>query len=147
MNKVLILYYSRTGNTEKMAIAVAEGVQSSGNCEVELNYHVNPQDLSLYDAIIIGAPTYNHDMPVDFKNLFGEAAVEGLSLKDKVGAVFGSYGWSGEAPRLILEIIKYKFEMQTIEPPLLVKYTPDQNTLNECRNLGKKVSESLMNRA
>jgi flavorubredoxin len=147
MTKALILYYSRTGNTEKMANAVAEGLKSSGKVEVELNYHVDPQDLSLYDAIIVGTPTYSHDMPVDFKNLFIEAAVQGISLKDKVGAVFGSYGWSGEAPKLILEIMKYKFEMKTIEPPLLVKNTPDQNALNECKNLGRKVSESLMNRA
>jgi len=146
MTKVLILYYSRTGNTEKMANAIAEGVKSSGKVDVEINYHVNPQDLSLYDAIIVGAPTYNHDMPVDFKNLFLEAVVEGISLKDKVGAVFGSYGWSGEAPKLILEIIKYKFGMKTIEPPLLVKYTPDTTALNDCRNFGKKISESLMNR-
>jgi flavorubredoxin len=147
MTKALILYYSRTGNTEKMANAVAEGLKSSGKVEVELNYHVDPQDLSSYDAIIVGAPTYSHDMPVDFKNLFVEAAVQGISLKDKVGAVFGSYGWSGEATKLILEIMKYKFEMKTIEPPLLVKNTPDQNALNECKNLGRKVSESLMNRA
>ena len=39
--------------------------------------------------------------------------MQGISLKGKVGAVFGSYGWSGEAPKLILEIMKYKFEMQT----------------------------------
>ena len=147
MTKALILYYSRTGNTEKMANAVAEGLKNSGKVEVELNYHVDPQDLSLYDAIIVGTPTYSHDMPVDFKNLFIEAAVQGISLKDKIGAVFGSYGWSGEAPKLILEIMKYKFEMKTIEPPLLVKNTPDQIALNECRNLGRKVSESLMNRA
>jgi len=146
MTKALILYYSRTGNTEKMANAVAEGLKSSGKVEVELNYHVDPQDLSLYDAIIVGTPTYSHDMPVDFKNLFIEAAVQGISLKDKVGAVFGSYGWSGEAPKLILEIMKYKFEMKIIEPPLLVKNAPDQIALNECRNLGRKVSESLMNR-
>jgi flavorubredoxin len=146
MTKALILYYSRTGNTEKMANAVAEGIKSSGKVDVEINYHVNPQDLSSYDAIIVGTPTYNHDMPVDFKKLFVEVAIEDISLKDKIGAVFGSYGWSGEAPKLVLEIMKYKFEMKTIEPPLLVKNTPDQNALNECRNIGKKVSESLMNR-
>ena len=75
MKKVLVLYYSRTGNTEKMANAVAEGAQSNGNVEVELNYHVDTESLSSYDAILVGAPTYNHDMPVDFKNLFEEAAV------------------------------------------------------------------------
>ena len=146
MKKVLILYYSRTGNTEKMAKAVFEGSQNTG-VEVELNYHVDAESLSLYDAILVGAPTYNHDMPMDFKNLFEEAAVAGISLKGKTGAAFGSYGWSGEAPKLILEIMKYKFEMQVVEPPLLVKYGPDQNMFNACRDLGWKVSESLMNQA
>jgi len=146
MKKVLVLYYSRTGNTEKMANAVSEGAQISGSVEVELNFHVDTESLNAYDAILVGTPTYHHDMPVDFKNLFEEAAVQGINLKGKIGAVFGSYGWSGEAPKLILEIMKNKFEMQITEPPLLSKYTPDQKILDACRNLGKRVSESLMNR-
>jgi flavorubredoxin len=85
-------------------------------------------------------------MPLDFKNLFEEVAVKGLSLKGKVGAAFGSYGWSGEAPRLILEIMKNKFEMQVVEPPLLAKYLPDQKMLSDCRELGKRISENLMSR-
>jgi flavorubredoxin len=147
MKKILVLYYSHTGNTEKMANAVAEGAQRSGKVEVELKYHVDAESLSEFDALLVGAPTYSHDMPVDFKNLFQQAAVQAINLKGKIGSVFGSYGWSGEAPKLILEIMKYKFEMQTIEPPLLAKYVPDQNTLNACRELGKKVSETLMNRS
>ena len=88
MKKVLVLYYSRTGNTEKMANAVAEGLQSGGDVEVELSFHVDAESLSVYDAILVGVPTYHHDMPVDFKNLFEEAAVQGLNLKGKIGAVF-----------------------------------------------------------
>ncbi len=147
MKKVLVLYYSRTGNTERMANAVAEGAQRNGAVEVELNYHVDAENLSSYDAILVGAPTYHHDMPVDFKNLFEQAAVAGTSLKGKMGAAFGSYGWSGEAPKLILEIMKYKFEMQVVEQPLLAKYLPDSTILNACKDLGKRVSERLMNQA
>jgi flavodoxin I len=146
MKKVLVLYYSRTGNTEKMANAVAEGAKSGSDIEVELSYHVDAESLGSYDAILVGSPTYHHDMPVDFKSLLEEAAVKGISLKGKIGAVFGSYGWSGEAPKLLLEIMKYKFEMEIAEAPLLAKYVPDQNMLNACRALGTKVSESLMNR-
>ena len=105
------------------------------------------QSLSGYDAILFGAPTYHQEMPIDFKNLFEEAAAKGISLKGKIGAAFGSYGWSGEAPKLVLEIMKYKFEMQILEPPLLAKYIPDQAALDACRNLGKKISETLMNQA
>jgi len=144
MKKLLVLYYSRSGNTEKMAKAVAEGAQSD-SVQVDLNFHVDFQDLAAYDAIAIGVPTYHHDMPMDYKNLFEEAATKGLSLKGKVAAVFGSYGWSGEAPKLLLEILKNRFGMQVIEPLLITKYAPDTNAIVACKELGKKVSETLMN--
>jgi len=144
MPKILVLYYSRTGNTEKMANAIVEGAKSAGNVEVELNYHVDAEDLGKFDAVLVGAPTYHHDMVMDTKRLFEEAAEKSISLKGKVAAAFGSYGWSGEAPKLVLEIMKNKFEMRVTEPPLLAKYVPDQNTLSACRNLGKRVAESLI---
>jgi flavorubredoxin len=146
MKKVLVLYYSRTGNTEKMANAVSEGVRSVDGVEVELSFHVDAGSLSGYDAILVGTPTYHHDMPVDFKNLFEEASSLGINLKGKIGATFGSYGWSGEAPKLIVEIMRNKFEMQITEPPLLAKYAPDQKVLDACRVFGKRVSETLMKR-
>jgi flavorubredoxin len=142
--KILIVYYSQTGNTEKMANAVAEGARSVPNTQVYIEYHVDAEDLSAYDALIVGVATYHHDIPIDMKRLFEEAAVKGITLKGKPGAAFGSYGWSGEAPKLILEIMKNKFEMQVTEPPLLARLTPDDNSLNLCRALGKRVSETLM---
>jgi flavodoxin I len=145
--KVLVLYYSRTGNTEKMAKAVAEGAQAIANVQVELNYFIDAEELGGYDAIIIGTPTYHHDMPVDIKTLFEEASVKNVNLKGKLGATFGSYGWSGEAPKFVLEIMKNKFEMDTPEQVVLVKYVPDQNTLDQCKALGKRVSESLIRKA
>jgi flavorubredoxin len=147
MSKILILYYSRSGNTEKMAKAVAEGAKNAGNMEVELNYHVEADELAGFDAIFVGAPTYHHDTPIDMKKLFEEAAEKGISLKGKVGAAFGSYGWSGEAPKLLLEIMKNRFEMRVTEPPLLAKYVPDEKMLGMCRDFGKRVSETLMHQA
>ena len=146
MKKILVLYYSQTGNTEKMAAAVAKGAKINDQIEVELNFHVDPSELSAFDALIVGTPTYHHEMPIDFKKLFEDVAVQGISLKGKSGATFGSYGWSGEAPKQILEIMKNKFEMQIIEPPLLAKYVPDQKTINSCEDLGKRIAENLMNR-
>ncbi|MEM4473412.1 MAG: flavodoxin domain-containing protein, partial [Candidatus Bathyarchaeia archaeon] len=121
VKKILILYYSRTGNTEKMANAVAEGAGRIQGVQVELTYRATPEQLIEFDAIVVGVPTYHHDMTIDVKKLFEEAAVKGVSLKGKVGAAFGSYGWSGEAPKLVLEIMKNKFEMDVIEPPLLIR--------------------------
>jgi flavodoxin I len=144
MKRILVLYYSQTGNTEKMANAVADGARSVSDVLVDLSFHIDPEELGSFDAVLVGSPTYHHEMPVDFKKLFEEAAAKNVSLKGKIGAAFGSYGWSGEAPKLILEIMKNKFEMQVVEPPLLAKYAPDQNMLNACRSLGKDVSESLV---
>ena len=144
VTKILVLYYSRTGNTEKMARAVAEGAKSAGNVQVDLNYFVEAEDLPGFDAVIVGTPTYHHDLPIDIKMLFEETSARNLILKGKPGAVFGSYGWSGEAPGLMLEIMKKKFEMEVAETPLLAKYVPDQKTLEQCKVLGKRFAESLM---
>ena len=143
MAKILILYYSRTGNTEKMARAVADGAKSIPATEVELNYYVPEEDVASYDAVLVGTSTYHHDMPGTIKNYFEEVAVKNVNLKGKVGAAFGSYGWSGEAPKLVLEILKNRFEMNVTEAPLLAKYTPDQAILEECFQLGKRIAESF----
>ena len=129
-----------------MARAVADGAKSVQGTEVELNYYVPEEKLADYDAVLVGISTYHHDMPVTIKNYFEEVAVKNVSLKGKVGAAFGSYGWSGEAPKLVLEILKNRFEMNVTEPPLLAMYTPDQVALEKCFNLGKRIAESLINK-
>jgi flavorubredoxin len=144
MPKLLILYYSRTGNTTKMAEAVAEGARSVQGVDAELTYYAPAETLSSYDAILVGVSTYYHDMAIDIKKLFEEAAEKNINLQGKAAAAFGSYGWSGEAPKLVLEIMKNKFMMNVTEPPLLARYEPDQDTLEKCRGLGKRVAESLI---
>ena len=145
MKKILVLYYSRTGNTEKMATAVAKGAKINDKIDVELSFHIDPEELSVFDAILVGTPTYNHEMPIDFKKLFEDVAVIGMSLKGKIGASFGSYGWSGEAPKQILEIMKNKFEMQVFEQPIMANYSPDEKNVSACIDLGKRIAENLMN--
>lgn len=147
MAKILVLYYSRTGNTTKMAEAVAEGARSVQGVEVELTYFTPVETLSSYDAILVGVPTYHHDMSIDMKKLFEEAAEENIDLRGKKAAAFGSYGWSGEAPKLVIEIMKNKFMMNVTEPPLLVRYEPDKNALEKCKDLGRRVAESLIHAA
>lgn len=143
MPKMLIVYNSRTGNTEKMAEAVAEGARSLAGVNVFLTYHAKPEDLTEADAIIFGSPTYHHDMALDMKNLLEEAAMAKVTLKGKVGAAFGSYGWSGEAPELLLEVMKLRFEINTLEPALKIRYTPDERGLEYCRKLGKEGAEKI----
>ena len=144
MKKILVLYYSRTGNTGKMADAVAEGARAVHGVDVEVKYYATPEELADFDAVVVGVPTYHHDMSIDMKKLFEETTVKNIILKDKVGAAFGSYGWSGEAPQLALEIMKNKFGMDIIESPLLIKYAPDQDGLGKCRQFGKEIAKRLM---
>ena len=144
MPKILIIYYSHTGNTEKMAEAIAEGAKSVQGVEVELKRHGSTWGLADFDAILIGAPTYQHRMTSNISKFLEEIAFQNINLKGKIGVAFGSYGWSGEAPRLVLEVMEHKFEMKTLKTPLLAKYTPDENSLEECRKLGKKVAEMTL---
>ena len=143
MPKVLIVYYSRSGNTKKMAAAIAEGVKTVPGVEVEVKNYESPGKLVNFDAILVGAPTYHHDMTNNVKSFLEEIAFHNVNLKEKIGAVFGSYGWSGEAPRLVLEVMKNKFEMKVIESPLLIRYAPDSVGLEKCKEFGKKIAEKL----
>jgi flavorubredoxin len=145
MPRILIVYYSHTGNTEKMAKAIAEGARTVQGVEVELKRYEAPHRLIDFDAILIGVPTYHHGMTNNIKNFLEKVAFRNVNLKGKIGAAFGSYGWSGEAPRLVLEVMENKFEMEVLRPPLLIEYTPDEEGLEECLKLGKRVAEKILN--
>lgn len=143
MPKILIVYYSHTGNTEKMARAVAEGARTVEGVEVEVKRQESPWNLADFSALLIGAPTYQHTITNNIKEFLEKIALHNINLKNRIGAVFGSYGWSGEAPRYVLEVMENKFEMKVLKPPLLIKYTPDEKGLEECRKLGKTVAEQI----
>ena len=144
MAKVLILYDSQTGNTERMAKAVSEGASSAAGMDVDVKYYAEPKELAEADAIVVGAPTYHHEITLPIKQILEEAAKAGVKLEGKIGAAFGSYGWSGEAPEKVLEILKNRFEMKTIEPPIKVLYEPQQAQLEECQKLGRRVAQEIV---
>jgi flavorubredoxin len=145
--KILIIYYSQTGNTEKMARAIEEGAKSVVGTDVEVKYFVKPNELEDADGLILGMPTYYHDIGIDMKNLLEGASKEKINLKGKVGAAFGSYGWSGEAPTILLEIMKNRFGMDIVEPALRIKYNPDTKGLEDCRKLGKTIAEKVLKKS
>lgn len=143
MVKLLILYDSQTGNTERMAEAVAEGARSVPGVEIVLKYYARPQELAEASAIIFGSPTYYHDITLPIKQVLEETARANVQLQNKIAASFGSYGWSGEAPKLILEILKNRFNMKPLEPSISVLYKPNEAQLEECRKLGKTIAEKV----
>ncbi len=94
MAKILIVYDSRTGNTEKMAMAVAEGAKKIKNVEVVVKKaeETKAEDLVDADGIIMGSPTYYGGMSGRLKTLIDESVKVHGKLDGKVGAAFTSSG-------------------------------------------------------
>ena len=68
--------------------------------------------------------------------------MKGLKPLNKIGAAFGSYGWSGEAVKIInQELEAMKFDI--IDPGLRVQYVPDPDALKNCYDLGRKVGQAV----
>ena len=91
MAKVLITYYSRSGNTEKMAKKIDETIKEEGVQTVLKNVqNVKANDLKNYEGIVIGSPTYYGTMAWEIKKLLDESVSLHGSLKGKVGGAFSS---------------------------------------------------------
>ena len=92
--KVLISYSTKGGNTEKLAKAIAEGVNSVDGFKAILKRakETTPQDLVEADGIILGSPVYFGTMSAEMKDLIDRSVVVRRKLKDKVGAVFTTSG-------------------------------------------------------
>ena len=143
MAKAIIVYISRSGNTEIMAKAIGEGLKEAG-VEVisEKITDVNADDLTNFDAIVLGSPTYIHDLVSSMKSFLFK--MEGVDLKGKVGTAFGSYGWSGESVEMMTGPMKHIFEMNVIEPGLRIKRRPDKNGLEQCKEFARKIADKIV---
>ncbi|MHC1623549.1 MAG: flavodoxin domain-containing protein [Candidatus Methanospirareceae archaeon] len=142
MAKAIIIYETRSGNTEMMAKAIETGLKESG-VEVGLKKgaRANADDLKDVDAVVLGSPTYVRALIAAMKTFLFE--MEKVDLKGKVGAAFGSYGWSGESIGIMTETMVNLFEMDVIEPGLKVKRRPGEKDLEECRAFGKKIAARI----
>lgn len=90
-SKVLVLYYSRTGNTRQMAEFVADGARGArGNVTLKSVENTVPDELLEYDAILLGSPVYYGSMAAKIKHLFDESVAFHGRLDGKVGAAFAS---------------------------------------------------------
>jgi len=94
MAKILIIYDSKTGNTEKMALAVARGAKQIKRTKtiVKKVEETNNEDLLKADGIIIGSPTYYGQMSGKIKTLFDKSVEIHGKLEGKIGGAFTSSG-------------------------------------------------------
>jgi len=153
MPKVLIIYYSRSGNTEAMAKLVAEGVQSEG-IEVECKKVADTKldELLSADGIIIGSPTYYGTMASEIKKLLDDSVRYHGKLDGKVGAAFSSAGGIGGGNETtVLDILKALMIHGMIvqgDPrgdhygPVAVG-KPDARSSEECKRRGARVAKLL----
>ena len=141
MPKVVVIYLSTSGNTKKMADAIAEGARSR-NVDAEImNFHeARIEDIKDADAIAIGSSTFYYKMLPPMEKFI--ESLEKANVADKVGAAFGSYGWSGEAPVMIAEKMR-ELGMKVIDPVLRIQYEPAEKDLEECKRLGKDIAAKI----
>jgi len=113
--KVLIAYFSLSGNTEKMAEYIAEGVRFSGQqvAVKKISDIKSANDLADYDGYIFGSPTYHRDIAEPMKTFLFLA--KKANLAGKLAGAFGSYTHSGDAPAVIFDTMQYVYKMEPFE--------------------------------
>jgi flavorubredoxin len=142
MKKAIVIYETTYGYTETMAKAIVKGLKEAG-VEVELKkvMAVNADELKDFDAVVLGCPTYHHDLITTVKTFLFK--MKNAGLKGKVGAAFGAYGFSGESVEMIYDTMKHIFEMDVVEPAFKLKSTEVITGEKECKEFGKKIAAKI----
>ncbi len=151
MAKVLVLYYSRSGNTKEMAETVAVGAQQAGAettvCDVE---NCTLEQLLEYDGIIAGSPTYYGIVAGKLKDFFDRSVKYHGKLEGKVGGAFSSAGvMGGGSETTVLSILQIMLVHGMIVQGqskgnhygVTSIKAPDANAIQECRQLGERVAK------
>ena len=144
MKKILVAYVSRTGNTEKMAGFIAEGVRISGNtADVKKVSDIRGEKaLAGFDGYIFGCPTYHKDITAGMKTFLFIA--EKANLVGKMGGAFGSSTHSGESAQMVYDTMQHVFKMDMVNLGSLnlkeqVVRSPDGQ--RACQDYGKAVGK------
>jgi len=142
MSRAIIIYETISGNTEKMAKAIVSGMEEAG-VQVILKRTMGTEvaELMDFDAVLIGSPTYHQNPVLAIKDFL--IKMERADLKNKIGAAFGSYGWSGESIQMITESMRDTCMMDVADPGLRLKTGWSESSLQQCREFGKNIAEKV----
>jgi NAD(P)H dehydrogenase (quinone) len=151
--QVLVMYYSRTGNTKKLAEEVEKGVKDVKDvmCVLKEVSEVDKEDFLSSDAIIAGSPVYFGSMASDMKEVFDKFVGIRKQMGDKIGAAFATSGdQSGGKETTILSIIQAMliYGMIIVGDPLdatghygvSCTGSPDKTAVSNAVKLGKRVA-------
>ncbi len=151
---ILVMYYSRTGNTLKLAEAIATGARQVDGvtCDVKETTEVTAEDFLKAGAIIAGSPVYYGTMAAELKMVFDKFVHLREKMENKVGAAFATAGASaGGRETTILSILQAMLinGMIVLGDPLETgghygiscAGTPDKDTLTNAEKFGKRVAQ------
>jgi flavorubredoxin len=143
--KAVVVYDTMWHSTETMAEAIVDALAQEGVYAIPLHLRTNHRSDIMTEildagAVIIGSPTINNGLFPTISDFL--TYMKGLKPENKIGAAFGSYGWSGEAVNLVKSTLEdMKFEV--IDPGVRVQYVPDEKGLAACRELATKIAKAL----
>ena len=147
IKKVLIAYVSAYGYTKSAAEKIAQGILQSENFEVEVTdiENISSEDLELKiitaDAILAGSPTINQNTLMPVYKLF--SLINPIRDKIKVAGAFGSYGWSGEAPKIILDNFR-NLKLRIFDETASFKFSPEAGKSAELIDFGKRFAKKVL---
>jgi flavorubredoxin len=145
--RLLIAYVSAYGYTGKMAELIARGAGTVKNVIVEVidieNAGLGELDskLTIADGIIVGSPTINQNTLLPVYKL--AAMINPLRDKGKLAGSFGSFGWSGEAPSQIGEMLK-NLKLRFFEEPMALKFMPESDKEKALIQYGERFARELV---
>ncbi|MBM3292680.1 FprA family A-type flavoprotein [Candidatus Bathyarchaeota archaeon] len=144
----VIAYDTMWGSTEKVARAIAEGINSKGvevkvfNLTASHNSDVIAEVLEA-KAVLIGGPTLNNHVFPSVASFL--AYMRGLKPMNKIGAAFGSYGWAGGAKK-ITETEMIAAGIQLIPSEIDFSYKPNEDELKKSYDFGQLIADKILNK-
>lgn len=145
-NRVLVAYVSAYGYTKKMALQIAEGLMLDDKVSVEL---VDIENILLgdleehvvrADGILVGSPTINQNTLLPIYKLF--SVINPIRDKGKPAAVFGSFGWSGEAVKLIEDHLA-NLKLKIVSEGQTARFLPNSDDAQRLVGFGEAFTKSL----
>jgi NAD(P)H dehydrogenase (quinone) len=151
--QVLVMYYSRSGNTKRLAEELANGVKEvpGVSCLLKSTAEVTKDDFLSSDGVIAGSPVYFGGMAAELKEVFDKFVSVRKQMGDKIGAAFATSGdQSGGKETTMMSIIQafLIYGMIIVGDPLdatghygvSCTGSPDEKTIENARKLGRRVA-------
>ena len=141
---ILIAYVSAYGYTKDAAYIIAEGILETEGVNVDITDIENifleelESKIIMADGLLIGSPTINQNTLLPVYKLL--ALINPIRDKGKLGGAFGSYGWSGESPNLILENLRL-LKLKIFEETLSFKFSPDNHKKEYLKEFGRNFAQ------